>query len=416
MRFADITGQEDLKRHLTHSVDAGRVSHAQLFTGRPGAGALPLALAYVQYLNCTNRRDGDSCGECPDCRQIAALAHPDLHLVFPVNKQGKKSGEVMRSDEFLPQFRTLFAERRGHFVFPVNKQGKKSGEAVLSDDFMPLWRQVVSERNGYFSPQEWYDRLDLGRTLKGAISAREADGIIRKLSFKSFAAKYKCVIVWLPETMNEEAANKILKILEEPWEKTLFVLVSERPDLLLPTILSRTQEVVVPRLTDEEVRAELERRGERDPEKIRTFTRLAAGDLIELEHLLRGEGDELRKDDFEFFCSLMRLSYNDKHLELMAWAEEVAQLSREQQRAFLTDAVRLLRESYLLHAGLGEISCLWGEEAKFCRNFAPFIGNQNIESLVAEAESAMAQIRQNGNPTIVFTHFALSVSKMIKKL
>ena len=234
MRFSEVIGQRELKRHLVRGVDAGRVSHAQLFTGRPGAGALPLALAYVQYLNCTNRRDGDSCGECPNCRQIAGLAHPDLH-----------------------------------FVFPVNKQGKKSGEAVLSDDFMPLWRQVVSERNGYFSPQEWYDRLDLGRTLKGAISAREADGIIRKLSFKSFAAEYKCVIVWLPETMNEEAANKILKILEEPWEKTLFVLVSERPDLLLPTILSRTQEVVVPRLTDEEVRAELERRGERDPEKIR---------------------------------------------------------------------------------------------------------------------------------------------------
>ena len=381
MRFSEVIGQRELKRHLVRGVDAGRVSHAQLFTGRPGAGALPLALAYVQYLNCTNRRDGDSCGECPNCRQIAGLAHPDLH-----------------------------------FVFPVNKQGKKSGEAVLSDDFMPLWRQVVSERNGTSSREEWYALLDVRGTQKGAFWVREADVIIRKLSYKSFAAEYKCVIVWLPETMNEEAANKILKILEEPWEKTLFVLVSERPDLLLPTILSRTQEVVVPRLTDEEVRAELERRGERDPEKIRTFTRLAAGDLIELEHLLRGEGNELRKDDFEFFCSLMRLSYNDKHLELMAWAEEVAQLSREQQRAFLTDAVRLLRESYLLHAGLGEISCLWGEEAKFCRNFAPFIGNQNIESLVAEAESAMAQIRQNGNPTIVFTHFALSVSKMIKKL
>ena len=381
MRFADITGQEDLKRHLVQSVDAGRISHAQLFTGQAGAGALALAVAYVQYLCCRHRRGGDSCGECPDCKQIAALAHPDLHLVFPVNKQGKKSGEVMRSDEFLPLFRGLFAER-----------------------------------GGYFSAQDWYDRLDLGKTLKGMIAAREADDIIRKLSFKSFEADYKTMLIWLPEAMNEEAANKILKILEEPWEKTLFVLVSERPDLLLPTILSRTQEVVVPRLTDEEVHAELERRGERDPEKIRTFTRLAAGDLIELEHLLRGEGNELRKDDFEFFCSLMRLSYNDKHLELMAWAEEVAQLSREQQRAFLTDAVRLLRESYLLHAGLGEISCLWGEEAKFCRNFAPFIGNQNIESLVAEAESAMAQIRQNGNPTIVFTYFALSVSKMIKKL
>lgn len=115
MRFSEVIGQRELKRHLVRGVDAGRVSHAQLFTGRPGAGALPLALAYVQYLNCTNRRDGDSCGECPNCRQIAGLAHPDLH-----------------------------------FVFPVNKQGKKSGEAVLSDDFMPLWRQVVSERNRLF--------------------------------------------------------------------------------------------------------------------------------------------------------------------------------------------------------------------------------------------------------------------------
>ena len=240
--------------------------------------------------------------------------------------------------------------------------------------------------------------------------------VIDEVQYSPAEGRFKVYIIDEVHMLSTGAFNALLKILEEPWEKTLFVLVSERPDLLLPTILSRTQEVVVPRLTDEEVRAELERRGERDPEKIRTFTRLAAGDLIELEHLLRGEGDELRKDDFEFFCSLMRLSYNDKHLELMAWAEEVAQLSREQQRAFLTDAVRLLRESYLLHAGLGEISCLWGEEAKFCRNFAPFIGNQNIESLVAEAESAMAQIRQNGNPTIVFTHFALSVSKMIKKL
>ena len=161
MRFADITGQEDLKRHLVQSVDAGRISHAQLFTGQAGAGALALAVAYVQYLCCRHRRGGDSCGECPDCKQIAALAHPDLHLVFPVNKQGKKSGEVMRSDEFLPLFRGLFAER-----------------------------------GGYFSAQDWYDRLDLGKTLKGMIAAREADDIIRKLSFKSFEADYKTMLIW----------------------------------------------------------------------------------------------------------------------------------------------------------------------------------------------------------------------------
>ena len=381
MRFADITGQDDLKRHLAQTVDAGRVSHAQLFTGASGFGTLALAVAYVQYLCCRHRRNGDSCGECPDCRQIEALAHPDLHLVFPVNKQGKKSGEVIRSDEFLPQFRTLFAERRG-----------------------------------YFSPLEWYDRLDLGKTLKGMIAAREADEIIRKLSFKSFEADYKTMLVWLPETMNEEAANKILKILEEPWERTLFILVSEHPDRLLPTILSRTQEVCVPRIAPEVLEREAFARGVADPLQARNMARLADGDLLELGHLVAGESDAQRKEHFDLFCSLMRLSYNDKHLELVTWAEDAAQLSREQQRGFLRDAARLLRESYMLHAGIREISYLWGEELAFCTKFAPFVGSQNIEPLIAEIESASAQIAQNGNPTIVFTHFALSVSKMIKHL
>lgn len=381
MRFADITGQEDLKRHLTQSVDAGRVSHAQLFTGTAGSGALAVAVAYVQYLCCRHRSGGDSCGECPDCRQIAALAHPDLHLVFPVNKQGKKSGEVMRSDEFLPLFRGLFAER-----------------------------------GGYFSAQDWYDRLDLGKTLKGMIAAREADDIIRKLSFKSFEADYKTMLIWLPEAMNEEAANKILKILEEPWEKTLFLLISEQPERLLPTIISRTQEVAVPRIAPDVLERAAQERGVTDPVKARNIARLAGGDLVELQHLVAGESDALRKENFELFCGLMRLSYNDRHLELVTWAEEAAQLSREQQRAFLRDASRLLRESYMLHAGINEISYLWGEELAFCSKFAPFVGSQNIEPLIAEIECALAQISQNGNPTIVFTHFALSVSKMIKRL
>ena len=326
MRFADITGQEDLKRHLTQSVDAGRVSHAQLFTGTAGSGALAVAVAYVQYLCCRHRSGGDSCGECPDCRQIAALAHPDLHLVFPVNKQGKTSGEVMRSDEFLPQFRALFAER-----------------------------------GGYFSPQDWYDRLDLGKTLKGMIAAREADEIIRKLSFKSFEADYKTMLIWLPEAMNEEAANKILKILEEPWDRTLFILVCEHPDRLLPTIVSRTQEVCVPRIAPDVLERVAQQRGVADPLQARNMARLAGGDLLELGHLVAGESDAMRKEHFDLFCSLMRLSYNDRHLELVAWAEDAAQLTREQQRAFLRDAARLLRESFMLHAGIREVSYLWGE-------------------------------------------------------
>ncbi len=381
MQFKDIIGQEELKRHLVRSVDQGRVSHAQLFTGTAGQGSLAMAVAYFQYICCRHRHDGDSCGECPDCRQIAALAHPDLHLVFPVNKQGKKSGEKMLSDEFLPLFRTLF-----------------------------------EERGGYFSPREWYERLDLVKTLKGMISAGEADEIIRKLAFKSFEAEYKAMLIWLPETMNEEAANKILKILEEPWEKTLFLLVSEQPIRLLPTILSRTQEVNVGRI-DKEVLARLAaEEGVSDPLQARNMARLADGDLLELRHLLTGESDQQRKENFDLFCSLMRLSYNDKHLELITWAEEVASLPREQQRGMLRDAARLLRESFMLHAGMNDISYLWGEELQFCSKFAPFVGVENIEPLLAQIETAQAQINQNGNSTIVFTHFALAVSKMIKHL
>ena len=249
MRFADITGQRDLVRHLTEGVDRGRVSHAQLFTGAAGTGALPLAIAYAQYLNCTDRHDGDSCGRCPSCVQTAALAHPDVH-----------------------------------FVFPVNKQGKKSGETILSGSFMPEWREMVAATGGYFSLQQWYDRLDLGRTLRGMISAREADEIIRSLSFKSFESEYKITIIWQPETMTEDAANKILKILEEPWEKTLFLLVSERPDLLLPTIVSRTQEVTVPRVDIDSLAALAV--DEPDERKRRNMARLAAGDVLRMRRLV----------------------------------------------------------------------------------------------------------------------------------
>ena len=381
MRFADITGQDELKAHLVRSIDSGRISHAQLFTGAAGAGTLPMAIAYVQYLNCTNRHNGDSCGECPSCRKIAALAHPDLHFVFPVNKQGKKSGEVVRSDDFI-------------------------------DD----WRDIVASTEGYFSPQEWFDRLDLGKTLKGMISAKETDEIIRKLSFKSFEAEYKTMIIWLPETMNEEAANKILKILEEPWDKTLFILVTERADRLLQTIISRTQEVAVPRLKPEVLEQVVRSAGESDEAKVRNVARLANGDLCELRRLMAGATDDVRHESFEMFCSLMRFSYNDRHLELITWAEEIAQLTREQQLSFLRHSARLLRESYIMHAGAAGATYLWGEEAAFCNKFAPFIGSRNIEPLIGEIETAMAQIGQNGNPKIVFTHFALTVSKYIARL
>ncbi|MBQ2373747.1 MAG: DNA polymerase III subunit delta [Alistipes sp.] len=379
MRFADIIGQVELKRKLAENIDRGRISHAQLFTGEAGVGTLPLAIAYAQYLNCPNRKDGDSCGECPSCRQIGELAHPDLH-----------------------------------FVFPVNKQGKKSGEVVLSRDFMPQWREIVAQTGGYFTREQWFEQLDLGKTLQGIISAKEADEIVRNLSFKSFESEYKIVIIWHAESMNEEAANKILKILEEPWSKTLFLLISERPDRLLRTITSRTQEVAVPKIDT----ASLESiaRHITDPMQRQNMARLSSGNLIEMHRLAMGDEDSSRKEAFDLFCRLMRLSYNNKHLELIEWADEVATLTREQQRSLLNHSARLLRESYMLHAGLGSISYLWGEEAAFCSKFAPYIGNQNVEYILGEIELALRQINQNGNARIVFTHFALAVSKTINKL
>lgn len=382
MRFADIIGQKQIKEYLVRSVESGRISHAQLFTGACGAGTLPLAVAYAQYIHCRNRKDGDSCGECPSCRQIEQLAHPDLHFVFPVNKQGKKSGEVVIS---------------------------------TAREFVELWRDMFAKTGGYFSPRQWFDTLNLGKTLKGVISAKESEEIIRRLGFKSFESDYKTMIIWLPETMNEEAANRILKILEEPWDKTVFLLVSERADLLLKTIISRTQEVSVPRLTMEDL-LPIALQSQADNLKAQNIARLACGDLLELKRLLGESDDEISKENFEAFCSLMRLSYNDKHLELMNLADEVAQLSRERQRGMLSDFSRLLREAYMLHAGANEASYLWGEEAEFCKKFAPFIGSENIEPILSQIECAMRQINQNGNPRIVFTHFVLAVSKFIKRL
>lgn len=380
MRFCDVVGQKELKEHLVRAADEGRVSHAQLFSGRSGYGTLPLALAYAQYVNCTDRHDGDSCGQCASCRKMAALEHADLH-----------------------------------FVMPVNKSSKKSGEAVLSSAFLPQWRRMVLDSGGYFSEQEWYERIELNNQ-QGLISKADADEIIRTLSFKSFEAEYKVVVVWLPERMRTEAANTILKILEEPWEKTLFLLVSVSAQQLLPTILSRTQQVTVGGIEPEELERYVRSAYGADDIKAHSVARLACGDLLEVRRIM-SEGEKAAEDeDFGLFVQLMRLSYNDKHLELIQWADTVAGLGRERQKQFLVSALRLLRESYMLNAGMDDISYLWGAERDFCIKFSPFIGNHNIENIVREIEDAIAQISQNGNAAIVFTHFALSVSKQIVRL
>ncbi|MDR0511320.1 MAG: DNA polymerase III subunit delta [Rikenellaceae bacterium] len=377
MRFSDVIGHGEIKELLRRSVDEGRVSHGQLFSGRSGYGAMPLAMAYAQYLNCTARRDGDSCGECPSCVKTAALVHPDVHFVFPVNAPSKGGATKPTSDRFLTQ-----------------------------------WREKMLSTGGYFDREGWYDAIELGN-LQGLITRNEAEEVIRKLSFKSFEAEYKIMIVWLPEQMNDQAANTLLKILEEPWEKTLFIMVSAEPARLLPTIISRVQELGLGPVETEEVRRDLVERHGVDVQKAETIARLSRGDVIEARRMV-GFGETGDTDAmFDMFVQLMRLSYNDRHMELLEWADTLATMGREEQKQFLVNALRLVRESYMLNAGMGRISYLWGHELDFCRKFSPFIDNGNIEALAAEIERTVAQVAQNGNPRIVFPHFALTVSKMI---
>ncbi len=378
MRFADVIGQDDLKSMLRRGADEGRVSHAQIFTGTCGAGTLPLALAYVQYLNCRDRRDGDSCGVCPQCVKMAGLVHPDLHFVFPTNSTG-------------------------------------GGSKLLSDNFLPRWRELVAATGGYFDERMWYDKIGL-ENQQGMIAKREADEVIRKLSFKAFEGEYKTVLIWLPEKMGAEAANGLLKILEEPWEKTLFLLVSVAPGQLLPTIISRVQEVAVPRLDTVSLESYLMSHEGMDANKAAAVARLSAGDLIEAGRIASRDRDGSTDEDFDNFASLMRLGYGDRHLDLLEWAENMAASGRESQKRFLIYATAMLRESYMIAAGMENISYLWGQERDFCMKFAPFIGNHNIERLVEENRTALLHISQNGNAKIIFTHYALSVSKLIGRI
>ena len=319
MQFKDVIGQQEVKQKLISSVERGRVSHAQLFVGDEGVGALPLAIAYAQYLNCPHRYDGDSCGVCPSCYQIGQLAHPDLHFVFPVN----------------------------------TPKGKSSSEKPSSSRFMPQWRELVSSTGGYFNEQMWYEALEIDNK-QGNISTFEADEIIRALSFKSFESEYKIVLIWLPERMNIPAANKLLKILEEPWDKTLFLMVSQSPDKLLPTIISRTQGITIPAIEQADLAAWLmshKNLTEADADKI---ARLSRGNLLEADRCLQAISSGAGTEAFDLFVKLMRLSYENRHMELLEWAETVAVMGREEQKRLMSNSIRLIRDSYMMTAQRGE--------------------------------------------------------------
>jgi DNA polymerase-3 subunit delta' len=375
MNFATIPGQKSLIDKLLRSVHEERVSHAQLFTGPEGCGSLALALAYATYISCENRSETDSCGVCKSCVKYGKMIHPDLHFVFPVVKTKKISDPV-------------------------------------SENFISEWRAFVT-REPFFSINQWLDSLDVGNA-QGGIFVSEAAEIIKKLNLKSFEADFKIMIIWLPEKMHPSTSNKLLKMIEEPPEKTLFLLVSEEPDKVISTIQSRCQLVKVPAFTNREIGRFLIQRFKLDEEKAADISRVANGNILRAIALC--EDQEAAHSNLLRFKSLMRFAWKRDILSLITWSEEMSATGRETQKNFTLFSLRLLRENLMLtlnQSGNGLVF-LTGEEAEFSGNFHPFIKPENIQSLADEFSLVHSHIEANGNAKIIFLDLALKITRLIR--
>jgi len=373
MKFKEVIGQEALKKQLIQTINENRVSHAQLFAGPEGCGNLALALAYAQYICCENKTNDDSCGTCKSCQKYSKLIHPDLHFVFPV----------------------------------VNT---KSIAKATSDDYLNEWRKAILE-NPYISLTQWIDTI-ASENKQGGIFEKESGEIIRKLSMKTYESDFKVMIIWMPEKMHTVAANKLLKMIEEPPAKTLFLLVSENPGQLLNTILSRTQFVKIPpvELTDM-----LNALSQKIPDKSRLLeiVRVAGGNYLKAQELVNSEDDDLVF--FEYFVKLMRTCFKRDVSELIKLSDELAGLGREKQKKFLTISLRLMRENFTMTASHNSIVYLNDKEFEFSEKFHQFINLNNIYRINEELNSAIFHIEANGNAKIIFLDMSLKMIKLIKQ-
>lgn len=382
MLLKDIIGQQAVKRELCHSVQEGKIPHALLMSGSAGVGKLPLALAFAQYVACKHRTDTDACGVCPTCLQYSKLQHPDLHFAFPIVKVDKG--------------------------------------AEVCDDYLNDFREMVRS-NPYCDPDDW--TMAMGAEKKQSlIYEKESSEIQRKLSLKSFADGYKVMIVWQPEKMHIACANKLLKLLEEPPEMTLFLFVSEHPEQLLPTIISRLRPLPIPRLTDEEIVEALTRQGVvSNPQQAHDVARLAGGSYREALRILDAEDRD--KQLFAEFQELMRNAWlvgvrkNYEALQkLNEWSMTMAkESSRERQCAFLQFAQRLIRENFIYNYGEPALNYETSDEQQFSVKFAPFINERNIEELTEQFARAEAQIMQNANARMVLFDLCLQCIVLIKR-
>ena len=373
MKFSDIPAHNFAKQKLRTFVDRNKIPHAILLEGPSGIGKYALARAFTQYIHCQNRQDGDSCGMCPSCLQHESFNHIDTHFVFPVVK-------------------------------------KSSPKKSFSDDYIDAWKDFLSE-NPYMDFQKWLVALD-NVNAQPVIYVDESEELIRKLNFTSHQAKYKVVLFWLPERMNQECANKLLKLIEEPYSDTLFVFVSNNSSEILPTIYSRTQRIELKRLSDDVIAQYLVDNYAVEGQDALALAHIADGNIIEADKIV-----SLSKENqkfLELFIQLMRLSYQRKVKELKSWSVDVAGLGREQIMRFLTYTQRLIRENFIYNLSVSELNYLNREEAQFSRNFAKFITESNVIKLIDVFNKALTDISGNANAKIVLYDMSIKVILLLK--
>ena len=375
MLFKEIVGNLNIKKQLLEGVKNNRVSHAQLFSGKSGSAKLALALAYAQFLNCENRAENDSCGTCSSCLKYNNLSHPDLHLIVPVSKVNNIKDPV-------------------------------------SDHFIGQWRDFIDD-NYYSSLNDWIDSFGTENKTgqQGAIYKHEADNIHKKLSLKNYEADYRVVLIWMPERMNLEASNKLLKLFEEPPNGTIFLLVSENTNQLLPTIISRLQTIKVSDFTTEDI---VNHFGENifSFEKAKQLRSLTDADFGKISQILNDNENSL--DLFNDFSSWMRLSYKMDVQGISKWVDQLATKGRKQQKVFLSYAIKMVRECLIYNFASNNLLQTNENELAFLTKFSPFIHERNSILIVEKLEESIKAINRNANAKILFFELSLQMVKFLK--
>jgi DNA polymerase-3 subunit delta' len=367
MQFSDIIGQKEAVNRLSQMVAGDRIPHALLFLGPEGSGKINLALAFAQFAMCENKQGLDSCGQCRSCIKMAKFIHPDLHFSYPV-----------------------------------------VGSKVKSDDYLTQWRSAIGD-NSFMNINDWLQLIGAANK-QGNINKEECLNIIRKLSLKAFEGEYKILIMWLPEYLGKEG-NRLLKLIEEPPENTLFVLLAEQQELILNTILSRCQLVKVPRLKDEEVIQGLEKKGLATNEQASSIAFLSGGNFNEAIKLAQKN----ENDNATLFLEWLRKCYKGNGVDLVKWVDKFAGIGRENQKYFLKYGLHFLRE-LLLHRVTGSNALRLGpQEKKTAQNLTNVLGPEQIEDISHLLSEVSYYIERNANPKVLFLDTSIQLHEIIRK-